>query len=104
MKIKNIQTFVDAQLVACHVQGIYEAKQETTKRYLAKVKELVECFSRNQNKQADALSKLAALTFEHLGKKVLVDVLSKRSIDEKQVADLIIEEKNILDPDLQQRR
>ncbi|GJV77430.1 reverse transcriptase domain-containing protein [Tanacetum coccineum] len=37
------------------------------------------------NKKADALSKLASMTFEHLTKEVLVDVLARRSIEEKEV-------------------
>uniref|UniRef100_A0A251UTL5 RNase H type-1 domain-containing protein n=1 Tax=Helianthus annuus TaxID=4232 RepID=A0A251UTL5_HELAN len=40
---------------------------------------------RSQNKKADALSKLASLTFAHLTKKVLVEVLKARSIDELEV-------------------
>nr|XP_043639185.1 uncharacterized protein LOC122610256 [Erigeron canadensis] len=71
MKIRNIHAYVDSQLVACQVKGEYDAKQGTTKLYLQKVRELIECFShfeiehirRNQNKKADALSKLALLTF-----------------------------------------
>ncbi|XP_071695118.1 uncharacterized protein [Rutidosis leptorrhynchoides] len=39
--------------------------------------------SRNKNKKADVLSKLATLTFYHLHKKVLVEVLEDKSIDEK---------------------
>nr|GEX49416.1 hypothetical protein [Tanacetum cinerariifolium] len=36
------------------------------------------------NKKADALSKLASMTFKHLTKEVLVEVLLKRSIEEKE--------------------
>nr|XP_043614235.1 uncharacterized protein LOC122586293 [Erigeron canadensis] len=100
MKIRNIQVYVDSQLVACQVKGTYEAKQGTTKLYLQKVQELIEYFShfeiehirRNQNKKANALSKLASLTFGHLGKQVLVEVLKERSIEERQVSDLVEEE------------
>ncbi|GKD10829.1 reverse transcriptase domain-containing protein, partial [Tanacetum coccineum] len=35
---------------------------------------------RNQNKKVDALSKLASMTFEHLTKEVLVEVLTKREV------------------------
>ncbi|GJV19690.1 reverse transcriptase domain-containing protein [Tanacetum coccineum] len=38
----------------------------------------VEHVRRNQNKKADALSNLASMTFEHLTKEVLVEVLTKR--------------------------
>ncbi|GKA93483.1 reverse transcriptase domain-containing protein [Tanacetum coccineum] len=53
----------------------------------------VEHIRRNQNKNADALSKLASMTFEHLTKEVLVEVLAKRSIEEKEVLKVEMEEK-----------
>ncbi|GJT68976.1 reverse transcriptase domain-containing protein [Tanacetum coccineum] len=45
----------------------------------------IEYIRRNQNKKADALSKLASMTFKHLTKEVLVEVLPKRSIEEKKI-------------------
>ncbi|GKD34109.1 reverse transcriptase domain-containing protein [Tanacetum coccineum] len=45
----------------------------------------IEHIRRNQNKKVDALSKLASMTFEHLTKEVLVEVLPKRSIEEKEI-------------------
>ncbi|GJY15600.1 reverse transcriptase domain-containing protein [Tanacetum coccineum] len=61
--------------------------------YLQKVKTALRGFKdytvehvcRNQNKKADALSKMTSMTFEHLTKEVLVKVLTKRSIEEKEV-------------------
>ncbi|XP_071699805.1 uncharacterized protein [Rutidosis leptorrhynchoides] len=63
------------------------------KRYLQLVEKISKKFktlevvqiSRNKNKKADVPSKLATLTFEHLHKKVLVEVLQDKSIDEKVV-------------------
>ncbi|GKA06516.1 reverse transcriptase domain-containing protein [Tanacetum coccineum] len=40
----------------------------------------IEHVRRNQNKKADALSKLALITFEHLTKEVLVEVLARRTL------------------------
>ncbi|GKB24747.1 reverse transcriptase domain-containing protein [Tanacetum coccineum] len=40
----------------------------------------VEHVRRNQNKKADALSKLTSMTFEHITKEVLVEVLTKREV------------------------
>nr|GEU36706.1 hypothetical protein [Tanacetum cinerariifolium] len=40
---------------------------------------------RNQIKKADVLSKLASITFEHLTKEVMVEVLPKQSIEEKEI-------------------
>nr|XP_043619358.1 uncharacterized protein LOC122591197 [Erigeron canadensis] len=107
MKIRSIKAFVDSQLVANQVKGEYEAKGEIIRLYLGKTKELIVQFEsfdiehirRNQNKKVDALSKLASLTFEHLGKKVLIEVLKERSIYEKRVHDLVKEEgKNWMTP------
>nr|GEZ42770.1 reverse transcriptase domain-containing protein [Tanacetum cinerariifolium]GEZ51154.1 reverse transcriptase domain-containing protein [Tanacetum cinerariifolium] len=39
----------------------------------------------NQNKKADTLSKLDFMTFEHLTKKVLVEVLANMSINNKEL-------------------
>ncbi|XP_071695148.1 uncharacterized protein [Rutidosis leptorrhynchoides] len=89
MKIEHLQAFVDSQLVANQVLGIFEARQPTIQLYMSKVRELVESFRsftiehvrRSQNKKADALSKLASITFAHLAKEVLIEVLEKRSIE-----------------------
>nr|GEW17698.1 reverse transcriptase domain-containing protein [Tanacetum cinerariifolium] len=45
----------------------------------------IEHIRRNQNKKVYALNKLASMTFEHLTNEVLVEVLSKRSIEEKEI-------------------
>ncbi|GKF79818.1 reverse transcriptase domain-containing protein, partial [Tanacetum coccineum] len=51
------------------------------------------------NKKANALSKLASMTFEHLTKEVLVKVLTKRSIEEKEVLKVDTQErKRWMDP------
>ncbi|GKA55993.1 reverse transcriptase domain-containing protein [Tanacetum coccineum] len=81
-------------------KGTYEARQPTIKEYLKKTKEVLRSFDsytiehirRNQNKKADALSKLALMTFEHLTKEVLVEVLTKRSIDNKEVLQVEVKE------------
>ncbi|XP_071714724.1 uncharacterized protein [Rutidosis leptorrhynchoides] len=102
MKIEYLQAFVDSQLVANQVLGIFEARQPTIHLYLSKVRELIESFRgfsiehvrRSYNKTADALSKFASITFAHLANEVLVEVLEKRSIEVKEVHDLITEEEN----------
>nr|GEV04662.1 hypothetical protein [Tanacetum cinerariifolium] len=53
----------------------------------------VAIFLDSQLVKADALSKLASMTFEHLTKEVLVKVLAKRSIEEKEVLKVEIKEK-----------
>ncbi|XP_071700134.1 uncharacterized protein [Rutidosis leptorrhynchoides] len=81
MKIEHLQAFVDSQLVANQVIESFRSF-------------IIEHVRRSQNKKADALSKLASITFAHLVKEVLVEVLEKRSIEAQEVHDLIIEEEN----------
>ncbi|XP_076958711.1 uncharacterized protein LOC143634556 [Bidens hawaiensis] len=61
--------------------------------YLAQAKTLMATFAtckvkhikRSENKQADALSKLAAVGFEHLAKDVRIEVLATPSIMNKEI-------------------
>ncbi|XP_071712949.1 uncharacterized protein [Rutidosis leptorrhynchoides] len=100
LKILHLRAFVDSQIVSNQIKGTFEAKQPTIQHYLSKAKELIksnksfniEHVRRSQNKKADALSKLASLTFEHLAKEVLVEVLEKKSMLEEEVNDLIQED------------
>nr|GEU80190.1 reverse transcriptase domain-containing protein [Tanacetum cinerariifolium] len=93
MEITSLTIFVDLQLVVNQIKGTYAPKQPTIREYLQKTKEALKGFhnyatehiQRNQNKKADALSKLASMTFEHLTKEVLVEVLSTMSIEEKEI-------------------
>ncbi|XP_071739818.1 uncharacterized protein [Rutidosis leptorrhynchoides] len=60
MGIKHLRTYVNSQIIAQQIP-------------------------RNKNKKADVLSKLATLIFDHLHKKVLVEVLKDKSVDQKVV-------------------
>ncbi|GJR12001.1 reverse transcriptase domain-containing protein [Tanacetum coccineum] len=99
IEITSLAIFVDSQLLVNQIKGTYAAKQPTIREYLQKNKEALKDFDsytikhiqRNQNKKADTLSKLASMTFEHLTKEVLVEVLPKRSIEEKEI--LLVETK-----------
>ncbi|GJY47503.1 reverse transcriptase domain-containing protein [Tanacetum coccineum] len=97
----------DSQLLVNQIKGIYAAKQTLIKDYLEKVKTTLRGFEeytvehvrRNQNKKADVLSKLASMTFEHLTKEVLVEILTKRSIEEKEVLEVDMQDrKSWMDP------
>ena len=76
MEIKKLQVFTDSLLVSNQVNDSYIAKEPSMKKYREKAKGLMalipECtikqVPRSQNKKADALSKLASLTFAHLNK------------------------------------
>ncbi|GKD71820.1 reverse transcriptase domain-containing protein [Tanacetum coccineum] len=82
MKVQELTIFVDSQLVANQVKGLFEARQPVIKQYLEKAKELLASFpsysiehiKRDQNKKADALSKLASMIFSKLAKEVLVEM------------------------------
>ncbi|GJZ76883.1 reverse transcriptase domain-containing protein [Tanacetum coccineum] len=80
MEIEKVAIFLDSQLLGF---------EDYT----------VEHVRRNQNKKVDVLSKLASMTFEHLTKEVLVEVLTKRSIEEKEVLKVDTQErKSWMDP------
>ena len=125
MGVKDISASVDSRLVANQVNGTYEAKEESMIRYLAKARTLIQGFRtfsikqipRSQNKQADALSKIASTSFAHLTKQVLVEVLREKSIEEVEVMAVVEEEgdtwmtplrgyleENILPPDPKKAR
>ncbi|XP_022019510.1 uncharacterized protein LOC110919551 [Helianthus annuus] len=100
MKVHKLEVFTDSLLVSSQVNNSYIAKEPNMKRYKEKSKELMNTFQmctikqipRSQNKKADALSKFASLTFAHLTKKVLVEVLKAPSIDELEVQDVVTDE------------
>nr|GEY03408.1 reverse transcriptase domain-containing protein [Tanacetum cinerariifolium] len=100
IKIEDLDIFVDSQLVANQVKGLFEARQPVIKQYLEKTKEILKSFKsysmehvqRDENKKSDALIKLASMTFSKLTKEVLVEVLHEKSITGKEVRDIIKEE------------
>ncbi|GKB89792.1 reverse transcriptase domain-containing protein [Tanacetum coccineum] len=100
MGVHNLRASVDSKLVANQVLGTYIAKEENMVKCLEKAKNLISGFanfsisqvSRSKNKKADALSKIASTSFAHLSKQVLVEVLKKKSIQEKEVATVVEEE------------
>ncbi|XP_076908805.1 uncharacterized protein LOC143565832 [Bidens hawaiensis] len=84
---QHLEAHVDSMLVANQIEGSYDAKDDKMASYLAKAKMLMTTFTtckikhirRSENKQVDALSKLASVGFEHLGKEVRVEVLKTPS-------------------------
>ncbi|GJR75374.1 reverse transcriptase domain-containing protein [Tanacetum coccineum] len=102
MGVKNLQAHVDSRLVANQVNGSYIAKESCMVHYLNKVKTLAKSFKefsikqipRSENKKADALSKIASTSFVHLSKQVLVKELKEKSINEKEILDVVEEEGN----------
>nr|GEX64708.1 reverse transcriptase domain-containing protein [Tanacetum cinerariifolium] len=102
MRVKNLQANVDSRLVANQVNKTYIAKEPGMIKYLEKVKTLTNTFKefsikqvpREENKKADALSKMASTSFAHLSKQVLVEEL-KKTVDEKEVLAVVEEEGRI---------
>nr|GEW19863.1 hypothetical protein [Tanacetum cinerariifolium] len=100
MNIQKLEAKVDSKLVASQINGNYIASCDNMVKYLAKAKEYIACFKsfsiknilRNQNQKADVLSKLALVAFNHLTKKVLVEILNERSTEVKEVNTLVEEE------------
>ncbi|GJX32149.1 reverse transcriptase domain-containing protein [Tanacetum coccineum] len=99
MKVERMHAFVDSKLVANQVEGSYEAKSKKTKKYKEKVLKIIQSFNnfrishipREENRKADALSKLTAVQCEGLTKGVLIEELNERSVDMAEV-NAIIEE------------
>ncbi|KAL7597648.1 hypothetical protein Lser_V15G26757 [Lactuca serriola] len=90
MGAKAVTALTDSRLAANQVNGSFEVRDQRMGKYVKMVKQLVGLFERftikqiprSENKRADALSKLASTCFDHLSKKVLVEVLRERSINE----------------------
>ncbi|GJT16299.1 reverse transcriptase domain-containing protein [Tanacetum coccineum] len=91
--VKNLQANVDSRLVANQVNRMYVAKEADMIRYLERVRTLTSSFKafsirqihRNENKKADALSKIASTSFAHLSKQVLDKELKEKSISEVEI-------------------
>nr|GEU42541.1 reverse transcriptase domain-containing protein [Tanacetum cinerariifolium] len=99
MKVQNIDIQVDSKLVASQINGSYVASNTNMIKYLDTTKECIAEFKtfaiqnipKNLNQKADILSKLVTHAFDHLTKKVLVEVLAERSTDQKE-ANYVIKE------------
>ncbi|KAJ0468170.1 putative ribonuclease H [Helianthus annuus] len=93
MGAKNLRAHIDSLLIASQVNGIYDVKGEVMALYLEQAKELLQQFQshkvihikRSENKPADALSKLASTSFQHLAKDVRIEILKNPSILLRQV-------------------
>ncbi|XP_071713719.1 uncharacterized protein [Rutidosis leptorrhynchoides] len=100
--VKKLQDYIDSQLVANQINGMFDANDKSMQSYLAPVHSSADAFTdfkisqiqRSQNKQVNVLSKMVALTFNHLKKKVLVEHIFKKSTEpEITVASVEEEEK-----------
>ncbi|XP_071728474.1 uncharacterized protein [Rutidosis leptorrhynchoides] len=89
MNITKLRAFTDLQLVANQFSGSFDARDPAMQKYLKLLQDSAVRFEhfelaqvlRSQNMKAEALSKLAALTFSHFQKQVWVEELPSKSID-----------------------
>ncbi|XP_022026370.1 uncharacterized protein LOC110927055 [Helianthus annuus] len=94
MGVRHIKAHVDSMLLAGQINGQYEAKGDVMALYLSQAKTLLQTFycykvhhiNRSENKPADALSKLASTSFQHLAKDVRMEVLSNPSVPLREVS------------------
>nr|GFA53531.1 reverse transcriptase domain-containing protein [Tanacetum cinerariifolium] len=102
MKVQTLDVKVDLKLVAFQMNGEFIASNKGVAKYLAKAKEQAALFKkfsiknipRNQNQKANVLSKLASVSFNHLTKEILVEVLNSKSMDVQEVSMIVEEEED----------
>ncbi|GKB50805.1 reverse transcriptase domain-containing protein [Tanacetum coccineum] len=90
--VRNVYVSVDSKLVANQVLGTYVAKEENMVKYSDFADFSISQVPRSKNKKADALSKIMSISFAHLSKQVLVEVLREKSIQDEEVATIVEEE------------
>ncbi|GJQ96660.1 reverse transcriptase domain-containing protein [Tanacetum coccineum] len=98
--VKNFFAKVDSRSFANQINESYIAKEQSMIKYLEKSRALIRGFKVlsieqvpiSENKQADALSKIAFISFSYLTKQVLIEVLKEKSIREKEIFTIVEEE------------
>nr|KAJ0225400.1 hypothetical protein LSAT_V11C100041220 [Lactuca sativa] len=91
--VEVVTRLTDSRLATNQVNGSFETTDRRMERYVKIVWQLTKSFkefaikqiSRSENRRADTLSKLASTCLDHLPKKVLLEVLKERSVDERQL-------------------
>nr|GEV12308.1 reverse transcriptase domain-containing protein [Tanacetum cinerariifolium] len=102
MKVSALKVKFDSKLVAFQLNGEFVASSDGMAKYLEKSKELAASFKKfsiknvpqNQNQKAGVLSKLASVAFNHLTKEILVEVLSAKSVEAREVNSIVEEEED----------
>ncbi|XP_071735602.1 uncharacterized protein [Rutidosis leptorrhynchoides] len=110
MHVTKLRAFTDSQLVVKQFNDSFDAHELSMQRYLKLLQESATRYEhfelaqvpRSQNKKADALSKLAALTFSHFQKQVWVEELPSKLIhNDLMVASVEEEQPNWMEPIVQ---
>ena len=89
LQVHHLSVYSDSQLIVKQVNGEFEARDLRMSKYLTVVKSLLCDFTdfqiiyipREENSQADALSKVASADFPNLARQVLLEVLEAPSIE-----------------------
>ncbi|XP_058726454.1 uncharacterized protein LOC131597805 [Vicia villosa] len=87
---REVKIYTDSQLVASHISGEYQAKNDVLAEYLALVRDKmkkiakveVEHIPREHNSRADILSKLASTRKKGGNKSVIQEILPRPSVGE----------------------
>ena len=98
LRAKNLKICGDSRLVVSQINGEYEARDETMKKYLRRVKaqmtQFEEChvehIPREENAKADALSQFASSEAEGYSGSVYFQVLRTPSVEHKLVAPITL--------------
>ncbi|XP_076926282.1 uncharacterized protein LOC143589397 [Bidens hawaiensis] len=93
-------------LIAGQVSGTYEAKTDVMASNMSQAKNLMQQFTsckvvhikRSENRPADALSKLASTSFEHMGRDIKIEVLDAPSVPQHQVLVIQTEAMSWIEP------
>ena len=93
MEADSVQAFSESQLVFSQLNGAYEAKDDIVAGYVRRVREAAKLskhftiahIPRSENRQADALSKLARSSNYRKPKKIQSETLTEISIDPHEV-------------------
>ncbi|XP_076910525.1 uncharacterized protein LOC143568201 [Bidens hawaiensis] len=106
VKAKRIRAHVDSLMVFNQVGGSYDARDPKKREYLKVTQELLKKLKHaeimhipsSSNKKIDAMSKLAAVAFDHLANEVKVETLQQPSVTEVMVAHVETQESNWMNP------
>ncbi|XP_058784827.1 uncharacterized protein LOC131659686 [Vicia villosa] len=87
---REVKIYTDSQLVASHISGEYQAKNDVLAEYLTLVKDKMKKFAkaevehipREHNSRADILSKLASTRKKGGNKSVIQEILPRSSVGE----------------------
>ncbi|XP_057981194.1 uncharacterized protein LOC131166629 [Malania oleifera] len=99
LEVAQIKVLSDSQLVVEQLKGEFEARDQRMKKYLSKAREYIEAFiqfdidlvPRAENKNADALAKLASTTGSKWKDTIYLERIGKPSYEEDRINSVVSE-------------